>query len=121
MKHVLVVDDSAVVRKVARLLLESLQIHAEEASDGETALVACDKHMPDAVIVDWRMPGMDAMEFTQTLRRRPGGQGTKILFCTSQNDVAHIARAMHAGATDYLLKPFDKRLMMSKLEEIGLA
>ena len=121
MKHVLVIDDSPVVRKVARRILEAMQLHAADAADGEAALASCDERMPDAIIVDWRMPGMDALEFTQALRGKPQGDRPKVLFCTSQNDVAHIARALRAGLDDYVMKPFDRRVFQSKFEELGFA
>ena len=59
MKHCLVVDDSAVIRKVARRILEGLSFRISEAEDGEQALAACRADMPDAVLLDWNMPVMD--------------------------------------------------------------
>jgi two-component system chemotaxis response regulator CheY len=58
-KHCLVVDDSAVIRKVARRILEGLAFEVSEAGDGEQALTACRSRMPDAVLLDWNMPVMD--------------------------------------------------------------
>ena len=52
--------------------------------------------------------------------RLPGGSKPKVVFCTTENDVTQIARAIHAGADEYIMKPFDKQIMMSKFEEIGL-
>lgn len=120
MKHCLIVDDSAVIRKVARRILEGLAFRASEAEDGEQALVACRSEMPDAVLLDWNMPVMDGYEFLKALRQMPGGKTPKVVFCTTENDVAHIARAMHAGADEYVMKPFDKEIMAAKLQEVGL-
>lgn len=120
MKHCLIVDDSAVIRKVARRIIESLSLRASEAEDGEQALECCRKEMPEAVLLDWYMPGMDGYEFLRELRRLPGGHLPKVVFCTTENDVATIARAMHAGADDYVLKPFDTEIMTAKLQEIGV-
>ena len=120
MKQILVVDDSMVIRKVARRILEGLQIATSEAEDGEKALVVCTQAMPDAILLDWNMPVMDGLEFLHRLRKMPGGQAPKVVFCTTENDVAHIAQAMHAGADEYIMKPFDKHIMQLKLEEIGL-
>ena len=50
----------------------------------------------------------------------PGGTRPQVLFCTTENDVAHIARAMHAGVDDYIMKPFDREIMRGKVEDIGL-
>jgi two-component system chemotaxis response regulator CheY len=116
----LVVDDSAVIRKVARRILESLSFRVSEADDGEQALAACKGEMPDAVLLDWNMPVMDGYEFLKQLRSLPNGREPKVVFCTTENDIAHIARAMHAGADEYIMKPFDKDIMTAKLQEVGL-
>jgi two-component system, chemotaxis family, chemotaxis protein CheY len=121
MKQVLVVDDSPVIRKTARRILEGMQLQTSEAVDGEQALNACSFLMPDAIIVDWSMPVVDGFEFIKQLRRMPGGDKPKVLFCTSEYDVAQIARAMHSGADDILLKPFDKDIVKAKFEDIGIA
>jgi two-component system chemotaxis response regulator CheY len=93
MKICLVVDDSSVIRKVARRILERLEFQIVEAEDGEQALEACRGSMPDAVLLDWNMPKMDGYEFLRNLRRMPRGDWPKVVFCTTENDVAHIARA----------------------------
>jgi two-component system chemotaxis response regulator CheY len=120
MKHCLVVDDSAVIRKVARRILEGLSLRVTEAEDGKLALAACRLEMPDAVLLDWSMPVMDGYEFLKELRRLPRGNEPKVVFCTTENDVAHIARAMHAGADEYVMKPFDREIMTEKFQEVGL-
>jgi two-component system chemotaxis response regulator CheY len=120
MKHCLIVDDSAVIRKVARRILESLDFETSEAEDGAQALAVCQAHMPDAVLLDWNMPVMDGYEFLRKLREMPKGKIPKVVFCTTENDVAHIARAMHAGADEYIMKPFDKEIMTTKFQEVGL-
>jgi two-component system chemotaxis response regulator CheY len=50
----------------------------------------------------------------------PGGDVPKVVFCTTENDVAHIARALHAGANEYIMKPFDKDIVTAKFQEVGL-
>ena len=120
MKQILVVDDSVVIRKVATRILEGMRFQTAEAEDGRKALSACSFLMPDAILLDWNMPVMDGFDFLRALRKMPGGSRPKVVFCTTENDVAHIARAMHAGADEYIMKPFDKEIMQSKFEEIGL-
>ncbi|MDB5597804.1 MAG: CheY protein [Hyphomicrobiales bacterium] len=120
MKQVLVVDDSSVIRKVARRILESLHFEITEAENGQIGLEACALAMPDAILLDWNMPVMDGYEFLRELRRMPGGMTPKVVFCTTENDIAHIARAIHAGADEYIMKPFDRQIVVSKFEEIGL-
>jgi two-component system, chemotaxis family, chemotaxis protein CheY len=117
----LVVDDSAVIRKVARRILEGMNFTIMEAEDGSKALDVCSVSMPDAILLDWNMPVMDGYEFLKTLRKVENGSKPKVVFCTTENDVAHIARAMHAGANEYIMKPFDRDILASKFREIGLA
>ena len=111
---------SSVIRKVARRILEGLDFQIVEAEDGEQAIEACRNQMPDAILLDWNMPNMDGYEFLRALRRLPGGDEPKVVFCTTENDVAHIARALHAGANEYIMKPFDKEIVEAKFQEVGL-
>jgi two-component system, chemotaxis family, chemotaxis protein CheY len=120
MKTCLVVDDSSVIRKVARRILEGLHFQITEAEDGQQALAQCQRELPDAVLLDWNMPVMDGYEFLKALRRLPGGDQPKVVFCTAENDVVHIARALHAGANEYIMKPFDKEIVEAKFQEVGL-
>jgi len=73
MKTCLVVDDSSVIRKVARRILEGLAFQISEAEDGQQALEHCQRELPDAVLLDWNMPVMDGYQFLKALRRLPGG------------------------------------------------
>jgi two-component system chemotaxis response regulator CheY len=116
----MIVDDSSVIRKVARRILEGLDFEVSEAEDGEQALELCRRQLPNAILLDWNMPRMDGYEFLRALRRLPGGDAPKVVFCTTENDVAHIARALHAGANEYIMKPFDKDIVEAKFQEVGL-
>jgi two-component system chemotaxis response regulator CheY len=120
MKQVLVVDDSPVIRKIARRILEGMRLQTSEAADGKQALAACSFLMPDAILVDWSMPVLDGFGFLKQLRRMPGGERPKVVFCTSEYDVAHFARARHAGADEFMMKPFDRDIVQAKFEEIGM-
>ena len=120
MKSCLVVDDSKVIRMVARRILEELNFEVVEAADGQEALDQCDKNMPDAVLLDWNMPVMDGLEYLVALRQRPGGDAPIVVFCTTENDMSHIQDAMKAGANEYIMKPFDKDIIESKFGQAGL-
>jgi two-component system chemotaxis response regulator CheY len=120
MKTCLVVDDSSVIRKVARRILEGMKFEITEAADGAEALGKCQEKFPDVVLLDWNMPNMDGIQFLRTLRKMPGGEKPKVVFCTTENDVGHIARALHAGADEYIMKPFDKEIVEAKFQQVGL-
>jgi two-component system chemotaxis response regulator CheY len=120
MKTCLVVDDSRVIRKVARRILEDLGFRVEEAADGLEALAACRKDMPESILLDWNMPVMSGIDFLRQLRRERGGETPIVVFCTTENDVEHISEAIKAGANEYIMKPFDGDILHSKFIDAGI-
>jgi two-component system chemotaxis response regulator CheY len=114
MKSCLVVDDSSVVRKVARRILEGIDYIVEEAEDGQDAMDKCRQEMPDAILLDWTMPVMGGLEFLKLLRAYIGGQTPYIVLCMTENDVGQIAVGMKGGANDFMMKPFDRDLLEAK-------
>ena len=116
----LVVDDSRVVRKVARRILESKGFEVTEAADGQKALDACREHLPDCVLLDWNMPVMDGMAFLRALRTEFGPDNPPVVFCTTENDLGHIEEAISNGAQEYIMKPFDEDILTGKLAQVGL-
>ena len=120
MKSCLIVDDSRVVRKVASRIVHDLGFECIEAEDGQKAYDACAIAMPDAIILDWNMPIMNGLEFLEKLRQMENGDYPKVIFCTTENDMSHIQRAMEAGANEYIMKPFDSEIIQTKFIQIGL-
>ncbi len=116
----LVVDDSRVVRKVARRILEANGFNVVEAGDGQQALDACRAAMPDGVLLDWNMPVMDGITFLQNLRAEFGPDKPPVIFCTTENDMNHIELAITHGAQEYIMKPFDEEILTGKLAQVGL-
>lgn len=121
MKTCLIVDDSKVIRKVSRHILETLGFTVKEAENGKLGLDACEETMPDVILLDWNMPVMTGIEFIAHLRKRPGGDKPKVVFCTTENDVSHIREAIDAGADEYVMKPFDHETLQIKLQLVGFA
>ena len=115
----LIVDDSRIIRKVARRIVEGLGFEVDEAADGAEALSYCASVMPDIVLLDWNMPVMDGLTFLRRLRAQTGGHTPKVLFCTIETAPDRIAEALAAGADDYVMKPFDGEILQSKLAEVG--
>lgn len=120
MKSCLVVDDSKVIRMVARKILEDLHFSIEEAADGKQALEACSAKMPDAILLDWNMPVMSGIEFLRELRKKKDGNRPVVVFCTTENDMSHIKEAIGAGANEYIMKPFDSDIIQAKFSQVGL-
>jgi two-component system chemotaxis response regulator CheY len=121
MKTCLIVDDSKVIRKVARHILETLNFAVVEAADGREALTQCHAHNPDVVLLDWNMPVMSGMEFLRALGDETLPKRPKVVFCTTENGMAHIRAAIEAGADEYVMKPFDRETLESKLQIVGVA
>ncbi len=120
MKTCLIVDDSRVIRKVARQIFEASGFSCEEAEDGQAALELCRVKFPEVVLLDWNMPVMDGLQFLKALRQMPDGSKPIVIFCTTENDMAHIHEALANGANEYIMKPFDADIVRSKLCQLGL-
>ena len=123
MKNCLVVDDSKVIRKVARHILESLDLTVSEAVDGRDALTQCEASAPDVVLLDWNMPVMSGMEFLGAFNDLDYGreERPRVVFCTTENSIDHIRAAIEAGADEYVMKPFDRETLEGKLQLVGVA
>jgi two-component system chemotaxis response regulator CheY len=120
MKSCLIVDDSKVIRMVAKKILQELSFETQEAEDGKIALDICVKKLPDAILLDWNMPNMNGIDFLRELRKLPGGEQPIVVFCTTENDIEHIQEAISAGANEYIMKPFDSEIMQAKFSQVGL-
>jgi two-component system chemotaxis response regulator CheY len=120
MKTCLVIDDSRVIRKVACAILRELSFNTEEAENGAAGLAACRRQMPDVILLDWQMPAMTGVEFLRALRSETSGNHPIVVFCTTENDVTNIREAIHAGADEYIVKPYDRGILKAKLADVGL-
>jgi two-component system chemotaxis response regulator CheY len=116
----LLIDDSEVVRRVARHIFESLKFDVIEADSGEGALAECAKAMPDAILLDSHIPAMPTAAFLSALRAMTNGDKPVVIYCATENDPTEIARALTGGADDYVLKPFDRESMSKKITATGL-
>ena len=121
MKTCLVVDDSPVIRRVARRILEELGFRVAEAGDGAEALARCRTRMPGAILLDWHMPVMTGPEFLRKLRLEPGGGDPKVILCSVESEIARIREVLEAGADEFIMKPFDAEIMAGKLVSAGAA
>jgi two-component system chemotaxis response regulator CheY len=119
-KSCLIVDDSKLIRMVARKILEGLNFAIDEAENGQLALDACKRNMPDVVLLDWNMPVMDGLGFLKALRASDGGAKPVVVFCTTENEMSRIQEAMVAGANEYIMKPFDRDILENKFAQVGL-
>lgn len=120
MKTCLVVDDSKVLRKIARQMLEGLAFEVREAENGAVALEECVERMPDAILLDWNMPVASGLDFLRALRKRHDGSIPRVIFCTTETEMERIAEAIETGADEYIMKPYDAEILREKLEAVGV-
>ncbi len=122
MNSCMIVDDSSIIRKVARRIIEKCDCVAFDAMDGDEALELCRGRMPDVIIVDWMMPRLSGIEFIEEFKRKFGdsAKNTLLVYCTNEMDLSSMTKAKRAGATHFLMKPFDQQILMKKLAEVGI-
>lgn len=117
----LLVDDSRMIRKVARRIISDAGYHVDEAENGKEALDKCKIAMPDLILLDWDMPVMTGLEFLAALRKEPANKRAKVVFCTTKSGTFDIHQAIDYGADEYVTKPFDEASLIAKLKKIGAA
>lgn len=120
MKTGLIVDDSSVVRKIIIKMLNELGIDSMEAENGKIALEQCAKKMPDFILLDWNMPVMNGLEFIKEFRNNKANDNVVVIFCTTENELAKIQEALAHGSNEYIMKPFDARVLKDKLQQTGI-
>jgi PAS domain S-box-containing protein len=113
--EVLLVDDDEVNLLLTGLALRERGFHVTEASSGEAAVAALNNLVPDIVVLDALMPGMDGFDTCRAMRRLPGLENVPILMLTGLDDDASITRAYQAGATDFYVKATQWSLLAGRL------
>jgi two-component system, chemotaxis family, chemotaxis protein CheY len=120
MKIILVADDAPVIRKVARRLLQDMGFVVVEAETGDEVVAVCRENMPDAVLLDYDMPGMKSIDVISEIAHMPDADLCKILYCTSELLIPEMTKAKRAGARGFMLKPFNRKILSQKLAETGI-
>jgi len=120
--NAIVIDDSSAMRMILRRTLGGLGFQVLEAVNGRDALDKLDAldDVPDVALVDWNMPVMDGLTFVRELRGRREYDSVQVLMVTTESDAHHVTSALEAGANEYVMKPFDRSALVSKLEAVGL-
>jgi len=121
MRRCLIIDDSPIIRRVARTLLERMDFVIDEAEAVPEAIERCREEMHDVVLLDWQLPTTSAIDFLAEMRGSTASARPYIIYCTTANDPLDISRALNAGADDYLLKPFVAEDLEAKFATIPAA
>lgn len=117
----LIVDDSKAMRLILRQLLGRLGFDVAEADNGREGLNRLkDMPAPDLITVDWNMPVMDGLSFVHAVRSDPVLGRLPMIMVTTNNDMEQVAEALAAGASEYIMKPFDENVIRGKLGLLGI-
>lgn len=116
---VAVIDDSQVMRDMVSYTLKQAGYSVMEAEDGQKALSLLDANKPDVVITDLNMPNMDGLTLIRELRAKEGYQGMPILMLTTEYDDAKKDAGREAGATGWIVKPFDPEKLISIIQKVA--
>jgi two-component system chemotaxis response regulator CheY len=118
----LIIDDSTAVRTILRRILTEVGFEVFEASQGLEAL-ECLKQIgrTDVALVDWNMPEMNGYEFIKAVRSVPAYDTMRVMMVTTETEISQVAKALEAGANEYVMKPFTKDMIMEKLNLLGIA
>jgi len=113
---VLVVDDSAIMRKVITQILEMLGHDSVPASNGLDAFERLKEHEDvRLILLDWNMPEMNGIEFLREIKRRPGLSEIPVIMLTTESERRKMIEAIEAGAKHYLTKPFQPETLATKI------
>jgi two-component system, chemotaxis family, chemotaxis protein CheY len=121
MRRCMVVDDSSVIRKVAKRILSGPEMIVVEAASGQEALAMCHADLPDVIVVDASLPDMDAVAFIREAMSIDPMHKPQVALCMTQFDIGAIMRAKRAGASGYLLKPFNRQQLLDRFRDMSMA
>jgi two-component system chemotaxis response regulator CheY len=117
-KTILSVDDSPSMRQMIKMTLAGEGYNVVEASDGREGLAKAQAGGIDLVLTDLNMPNLDGLGFIRELRKLPAFKGVPILFLTTESDEAKKAEARAAGATGWIVKPFDRDKLLAVVKKV---
>jgi len=120
MKTCLIVEDSALIREIAVRILRELCVDPQEAQTAEKGIEMCKTSKPDAVLLDWDLPSLAALDFLRGVGALPAEARPPIILVATENDHQQFTLARAAGAAHHLLKPFDLISVAGKLHEVGV-
>jgi two-component system chemotaxis response regulator CheY len=117
----LVIDDSRAMRTILRGILVGLEFDVVEAADGRQAVdILSEDHDFDLALVDWNLPEMSGLEIVTEVRKDPRLASLPLLMVTTETEFERVTQALQAGANEYIMKPFDRDMLMDKLVMLGI-
>jgi len=102
--------------------LKEIGFEVSEAGHGREALERLKEiGTPDLALVDWNMPEMDGFEFVRAVRADHAYDSMRLMMVTTETEMEQVAKALEAGANEYVMKPFTKDVILEKLDLLGIA
>src|SRR5437016_13510687 len=121
MSKAMVVDDSRAIRLILASTLAELGYEVCQAANGKEALAAVEREPGgiSLILVDWNMPEMNGLEFVQHVRADPRYASVSLMMVTTEAEMNQMAKALEAGANEYVMKPFTREIIADKLRIMG--
>lgn len=117
----LVIDDSRAMRSILKAILTDLDFEVVEVSDGHQAISLLNEDRTfDIALVDWNLPVMNGLEIVTEVRKDPDLAGMRMLMVTTETEFERVTQALQAGADEYIMKPFDRDMLLDKLVILGI-
>ena len=118
-KVILTVDDSRTIREMLRTALSEAGMEVLQAEDGMHGLEMLENQTPDVIVTDINMPRLDGFGFIEGMRADPNHRSTPVLVLTTESDAAKKQRARDAGATGWIVKPFDPVKLVEAVRRVA--
>lgn len=118
-RKILIVDDSPTERQVLMDFLAKHGYHIITAGSGEEAIIRAKSDVPDLILMDVIMPGINGFQATRTLTRDEATRNIPVIMCTSKNQETDRIWGMRQGALDYLVKPIDHAALLAKISALN--
>jgi two-component system chemotaxis response regulator CheY len=117
----LVIEDSRAMRSILESILGDVGFEVSLAADAEEALAILENdHSFELALVDWNLPAMSGLDLIGAIRERPTHADIKLMMVTTETQLGRVREALEAGADEYIMKPFDKEMLLEKLALLGI-
>jgi two-component system chemotaxis response regulator CheY len=117
----LVIDDSRAMRSILSGILGDAGFEVVQVDGGKEALSILDEDNDFALaLIDWNMPEMNGLDLVRAIRERHVGASIKLMMVTTETEIARVREALQSGADEYIMKPFDKVMLVEKLALLGI-
>ncbi|MCH2136061.1 MAG: response regulator transcription factor [Phycisphaerales bacterium] len=116
--HILIIEDEPEIAELIALNLDTAGMRAEAAASGEAGLSAMETTMPDLVVLDLMLPGIDGLEVCRRLKYEAATRSLPIIMLTARGEEADIVAGLEMGADDYMVKPFSPRELVARIRAV---